>query len=307
MKLVRETRRKLGRGFVLLAPPQTHLTLFDHVDDNPERHRRLLADAQKLRGSIYVRDGAIQPWQLSAGGRHIQRADELSWHLLTVDQSDSVTACIRYFAHEPGASFWDLMVSRSPLAQSAYLGPRVREAVQAELDCARQRGFSYVELGGWAICEQLRCTTEALRTLLTVYALSQLLGGALGISAATTRHHSSSILRRVGGRPLMARGGEVPPYYDSQYNCEMELLSFDSMSPNPRYAEWIRECREAILEVPVVAGQTVACQTVACQTMDTSANDLLRLQLALSDPAERPATLPSPPASKELAAVQANQ
>jgi hypothetical protein len=88
--------------------------------------------------------------------------------------------------------------------------------------------------------------------LLTVYALAQFMGGALGISTATTRHHSSSILRRVGGRPLMARGALVPAYLDPHYNCEMELLSFDSTAPDAHYDRWIDECRAALTDVPVV-------------------------------------------------------
>lgn len=271
MRLIRESRDQSGRGFVLLAPPQVSSAPFDQFIDDPSRHERLLAEAQTLRGRIYVRDGAIQPSELSTDGRHIQAADHLAWHLLTVDESERVTACIRYFAHAPGVAFSELSVSRSGVVRSPEFGPRVRDAIQAELDIARRRGFWYVELGGWAVCESLRCTTEAVRTLLTVYALSQLQGGALGLSCATTRHHSSSILRRVGGRPLKADGVEVPSYYDHHYGCEMELLGFDSLSPNERYAGWIGDCRRALREVPVVSAAPA----------ETNVSDLLHLNTAV--------------------------
>jgi len=233
----------------MLAPPQDHSVPFHEIVDDTSRHRRLLAGAQRLRGEIYVRDGAIQPWELSADGRHMQPSDALSWHLLKVDERDSVTACIRYRAHRPGAPFSDLAVSQSAAARSAL----VREAIQTELACAGEGGFDYVELGGWAISEQMRCSAEALRMLLTIYALGQLMGGVLGITTATTRHHSSSILRRIGGRPLMARGVEVPAYFDPHYNCEMEFLRFDSTTPNAHYAGLMRECRDALLGLPVVS------------------------------------------------------
>jgi hypothetical protein len=163
----------------------------------------------------------------------------------------------------------------------------VREAVEAELHCAQKRGFYYVELGGWAICDELRCTTEALRTLLTVYALAQLQGGALGLTTATTRHHSSSILRRVGGRPLLAHGEELPSYYDSQYKCEMELLGFDSTSPNPRYMDWIVECRGALQTMPLISYKPA----------DAVIGDLLRLSAAVRSDFH--------PHARELAASQA--
>jgi hypothetical protein len=280
MKLICEGRKTSGRGFVLLAPPQSHLLPFREVVDDDSRHQRLLTGAQKLRGEIYVRDGAIQPWELSAGGRHIQQADARSWHLMTVDERDRVTSCIRYYAHRPGVSFSDLAISRCAAAQSAEFGSKVREAVQDELAYASQRGFYYVELGGWAISPEIRCTSEALRMLLTVYALAQFMGGALGVSTATTRHHSSSILRRVGGRPLMARGTEVPSYVDPHYNCEMELLSFDSTSPDAHYDKWIRECRTALVDVPVVSSET--------QDTDVA---LLHLHEAITRQQDQPANL----------------
>ena len=251
MTLVCRGRKSAGRGFVLLAPEHGYGMPFHDIVDDPVRRQRLLAQAQKLRGDIYVRDGAIRPSELSADGRHIQLADALSWHLLTVDEHEKVMACIRYCAHRPGVSFSDLAISQSAVAQSTEFGRTVREAVQSELANARRRGFYYVELGGWAISEEMRCSSEALRMLLTVFALAQWMGGALGLSNATTRHHSSSILRRVGGRPLTARGATVPAYLDTHYNCEMELLSFDSTSPNAHYDAWISECRAALPELPV--------------------------------------------------------
>jgi hypothetical protein len=263
--------RQLGRQSILLAPSQSAASRFVQASVDPSRHHRLLAEAQRLRGRVYVQDGAIQPSELSGDDRHIQAADDHAWHLLTVDENEAVIGCIRYFAHEPSVRFSELSLAESGITRSAQLGTRVRAAVETELDCARRRGVWYVELGGWAVCESLRCTTEAVRTLLTVYALSQVRGGAVGLSSATTRHHSSSILRRIGGRPLKAHGVEVPSYYDATYACEMELLSFDSESPNERYAGWIRDCREGLHQVPVVLGAPE----------NTCASDLLRLHAAV--------------------------
>src|SRR5688572_450677 len=192
-------RPSTARGFVLLAPSQSE-SLFPQTVGDPRRHRRLLEGAQRLRGRIYVQDGAIEPRHLTADQRHVQAADAHSWHLLGVDERERVTACIRYNAHRPGVSFSDLSVSRSALARSPECGPRVREAIEVEIERAATKGVDYVEIGGWAISEELRCTSEALQMLLSIFALAQLTGGALGLSTATTRHHSSSILRRVGGR-----------------------------------------------------------------------------------------------------------
>jgi hypothetical protein len=88
--------------------------------------------------------------------------------------------------------------------------------------------------------------------VLAAYGMARLFGGALGVSTVTTRHGSSSILRRIGGSPLVSRGSELPPYFDQHYNCEMEILRFDSERPNPRYQSWIDDCRTYLQTAPVI-------------------------------------------------------
>jgi hypothetical protein len=45
----------------------------------------------------------------------------------------------------------------------------------------------------------------------------------------------------------------VPDYYDPHYDCQMELLRFDSRRPNPRYAPLIDHLKEKLTHVTVVA------------------------------------------------------
>jgi len=253
MTLTTSGESRLGRSFVVLAPPQEAGRSFDHMVDDPIRHDHLLAEVQRLRGMVYLADGAIQTSDLSLDGRHVQAVDDVSWHLLTVDSHGSVTAGIRYLAHRPGVTYSDLGISRSIADQTATFKSQVRRAVQSELERAALADFSYVELGGWVVSEELRCSTEAIRMLLMMYALSQSLGGALALSTATARHSSSAMLRRSGGRSMVEGGVEVPSYYDPHYNCEMEVLAFDSRFPNPRYTGWIREFSEALHYIPMIS------------------------------------------------------
>jgi hypothetical protein len=252
MRFARESGASVDRGIVLLAPPGYRSPL-NHIVEDPLRHVSLLADAQRLRGRIYLEDGAIQPEQLKSDGRHVQAADAFSWHLLVVDQQERVKACIRYFAHSPGVSFGELNVRQAIQSQPPRFREDVREAIEANIAVASRRGVDYVEMGAWAISEEVRCTSEALRLVLSAFAFADLCGGALGLSCATARHHSSSILKRLGGMPLTTRGREIQPYYDANYSCEMQLLSFDSDLPNPRYADAIQDCAKALLQVPVIS------------------------------------------------------
>ena len=256
MRLIPVGGTRLRRRFVLLAPEAGGDTaLFSNATADASLHQRLLAEAQKFRGRTYLQDGAIQPAQLRSDGRHVQAADQLSWHLLTLDERGHVAACTRYLAHVNAISFTDLTVSHSALATSDTWALPFRRAIEAELRLAQRRRCSYVEMGGWVISEALRCTTEAVRMVLAAYGLAQLLGGALGISTVTTRHGSSSILRRIGGNSLLSRGVELPPYYDPYYRCEMEILRFDSARPSPRYRAWIEDSKAYLETVPVICAK----------------------------------------------------
>jgi hypothetical protein len=243
---------RLRRRFVLLAPRFSHPNCFSDSTVDGALHQRLLVETQKLRGQIALEESAIEPWQLSSDGRHVQPADDNSWHLLTLDEHGHVAACTRYLPHPNTVSFHELTVSRSALATSANWGKEFRQAIEADLALARKRRWSYVEMGGWVISEKLRCTTEAVRMVLTAYGLAQLFGGALGISTVTTRRGSSSILRRIGGESVLSRGIEMPSYYEPQHKCEMEILRFDSSRPNPRYRPWVDDCRSYIEKAPVI-------------------------------------------------------
>jgi hypothetical protein len=238
MSLTYDTRNKLALGVVLLAPESYEAGPFRYRDTLTS-YDGFLAGAQRLRGEIYVLDEAISPTELTDDGRYAQQVDSKSWHLLIVDDEERVRGCMRYCVHPGGVCFSDLEALHSSTLRSEPLGPRIRRAVQSHIDAAGMLGFSYVEVGGWAISEEIRCTSEVLRMVLMIYAFGQLKGGAFGLSTVTTRHHSSSILRRLGGASLVDRGEEVPPYHDPYFGCEMELLTFDSTKPNPRYSGWI--------------------------------------------------------------------
>ncbi|MGP0076815.1 MAG: hypothetical protein ACLPWF_33290 [Bryobacteraceae bacterium] len=242
----------IRRRSVLLAPGSVDPGEFTDIVVDFVSHESRLAEAQKLRGRIAVQEGAIDPTELVADGRHVQEADQHSWHLLTLDANGCVAACLRYHHHHEGAAFRDLAIARSPLARSKTWGGRLQAAVEADLCIARQRRCAYVELGGWVISEALRCTTEALRMIATAYAFAQLCGGALGISTASTQRCSSAILKRIGGQQLRSRGVDIPSFYDSQYRCHMEILRFDSSRSSPRYSRWMDACRSRLRDVPVI-------------------------------------------------------
>jgi hypothetical protein len=251
MDLFASSTRSGQRRFVLLAPPHAETPrTFSTAYRDSEEHSRLLAEAQRLRGRVYLADGAIEPWQLTPNGRHLQAADHRSFHLLSLDEVGRVVACTRYLPHHNAVGFSQLGVFHTPVAEDRNSRPVLEQAVEGELARARDLGYWYVEMGGWAITEKLRCTTEAVRMVVTIYALARLMGGALGISTVTTRHGSSSILRRLGGSSLADE--DATTYYDPNYQCEMEILRFDSDRPSETYEGAIQRCQNILARTPVI-------------------------------------------------------
>ena len=240
------------RELVVLAPSTTDIPPhFTNVRTDAARYDKLLDKMQMLRGSVYLQDGAIQSNELS-DQRHRLEVDDRSWHLLILDSTGGVCGCARYREHPGEADFSHLSVSRSALASCSEWGDRFRSSVDAELALSRSFAVPYVELGGWALLQSVRCTTEALRLALSTYGLAQALGGGVGISTATSRNSSALILRRLGGQPLEYKRRQVPSYYDPQFRCEMEVLRFYSWAPNPRYTDWIAEIKSKLRNVPVL-------------------------------------------------------
>ena len=229
--------------------------VFRNIDFNPSRRERLLAEMQRFRGGVYAADGAIQPSDLTADGRHKLSADEDSWHVLSLDAAGGVCACIRYLEETHAVGFDDLWVRQAVLAQCPSLGRKFRLAVEGEMGRARDIGVAFGEVGGWAVAPEHRWTVEPLRMILATYGLLELLGGCVGVATATFRHGSATILRRIGLQSLSLDGEPLPPYYDPHYGCPMEVLRFDSRFPSPKYHGWVQELGKSLADAVVIPAE----------------------------------------------------
>ena len=253
LKLLERSIHSLDTRLLLLAPPGPVPSFFRNVETDSSIHRQFVRRMQQLRGSVYLSDGAIEPHQLSTTGRHVTPQDEKSWHLLTLDERQHVTGCAWFLEHEDAVRPSDLRVRSCPLARMKEWSGMLWAAVEAEIAEARRENLRYAEVGGWAVADEARCTSEGLLLALSGFSLGRICGGCLGITTATVRHCSSTILRRLGGAPLRAGRRTVPSYYDPKYKCEMEILRFDSRTPSRKYADLIELLRHKMADVRVIA------------------------------------------------------
>ncbi len=249
---------------MLLAPPSTRIPVsFGRRRTDWNDYWSLLHEMQRLRGRIYVEDGAMSASSL-VDGRHQADVDCLSWHLLVMNAEGRICGCARFHEHSRPVVSRELNVARSALATAPGWADALNAAIEAELLFSRDLDLPFVELGGWALDAEIRGTTEALRVALATYAFWEALGGAVCLSTATSRNCSASILRRIGGRFLTHKGVDLPAYYDPQYDCEMEILRFYSWAPNPRYAIWIEEMKGELSHIPIVAGHSGLGDSPTC-------------------------------------------
>jgi hypothetical protein len=192
---------------------------------------------------------------MTSDGRHVSPVDERSWHVVSLDTDGHVCACLRFLEESHARGFDDLWVRHAAAARSKQ-GVRFRRAEEREIAGARQVGVKFGEVGGWAVAESHRRTTEPLRIILATYGLLELLGSCVGVATATWRHSSAEILRRIGLTTLASDSGVLPPYYDPNYDCEMELLRFDSRTPNPKYRDMVSELGARLKMAPVICSAT---------------------------------------------------
>jgi hypothetical protein len=83
-------------------------------------------------------------------------------------------------------------------------------------------------------------------------------GGALGITTATVRHCSATILKRLGLAPVPAGDSVVPAYFDPRYGCDMELLRFDTRRANPKYEGLVKLMMKCLTKVAIVVPESAA-------------------------------------------------
>jgi hypothetical protein len=272
--------------FVILPPARIAgvSSDFQNVQIDRRQHEDLFAEMQRFRGHVYFSDGAVQASDLT-DGRHQVSIDNQSWHVLSLDSSGRICACLRYLEESHAAGFHDLWVRHAALANAPALADRFRTAVERELAHARQMRIGFGEVGGWAVAESHRWTLEPVRIILATYGLLQLNGGCSGVATATFRHSSAAILRRIGLKSLQSDGVPLPPYYDPHYECDMEVLFFDSRFPNAKYRDSVAELSRVLAEAPVICREGIPIRQRATRPFEAAVGGmapLASLQLPLA-------------------------
>src|SRR5579871_6785475 len=153
----------------ILAPAHVAISRtwrFRNVQATARRYEELLAKLQRFRGMVYCADGAISPDELTSDGRHYLAIDERSWHVLALDTTGDVCGCVRYLPEAADTDFADLWIREAAISNCPKWGDYFRRAVEQERAKADTKKVDFAEVGGWAVAEGRRWTTDPLRMIL---------------------------------------------------------------------------------------------------------------------------------------------
>ena len=241
---VRHRELRLNGCSLSLLPPRDLAALDDDAYDAK------LAAVQRLRGRVYLADGAIPASALDATGRHRSDVDPLSWHVLAERRDGSLCGCIRTTVHstveelESGPLF-RLLNRTAPDVRAAHLA-----AIHAAIDVSGDhRSF---EVGGWATDENERRSLLPVYLALSCWSMIRLQGLTVAFAATTDRHGSSSMLVRLGMFPVRHDERPLTPFHDSAYGCWMQILQATDQ-PAPAYDDVVCRLEEQLL--PLVASR----------------------------------------------------
>lgn len=232
---------------LIVIPPLFADSVIGERFSTPAEHKAAISDVQRFRGCVYVADGAIPASALDDEGRHYQEFDFENYHLCLRNSDRGIQGSFRLSFYEPEATAEDLRLFELVDRMPTDFVHDCRAALEALFVSSHAEGIHLVEAGGWAVAEELRQSRAAILTPLAGWALCQIKGNALVAAAATTRHHSSAILKRIGGFSLMNDGEELPPFMDDYHGCEMQLLGFDSRKPDPKYEKMVADLKSFLL------------------------------------------------------------
>lgn len=223
----------------LLVLPPSDIRLQSAPGTRRLNRSDLIARMQRLRGRIYLQDGAIEE-EAVLDGRHRTPQDARSWHLLMEDADGEIRGCVRAQVHHPETRLSSLAAYRATRAMDLDWGTKCKSALLAELRLAHRLKVPVLEFGGLAVDERIRGSSALVKMAAAIQSLAEHLGGAIGIGTVTRRHNTTAMLRRLGGQSLEVKGDLLPCYYDPRYRCEMEILKFYSWMPSHHHHKYIR-------------------------------------------------------------------
>ncbi len=211
----------------------------------------------KMRGSVYLQDGAISEENLDKFGKYVSPHDKYSWQVLLLDSSKKPHGGLRI-------RFWDFENIRAHFMQT-----HAKELID-RMDCDNQKVYQesiirfldeemrtkfFGEVAGLVITDYEKNSPAALLLVAFCFAFGEFVGGFNALVSATERHYSNRIMRKIGGHRIPHKETKeyLNTFFDSKYNCNMEYIVFESACPAALIQDLCKKIQEKLKTTLVLA------------------------------------------------------
>lgn len=239
---------------MLLAPAGAPVEAFANVTRDATAHEAMLHRVQRLRGEVYVDDGAAPEQLLDASGRHVAADDPLRWHIVLLDPEDAPIACVSLRLHMADARPEEVTVYElAHLADDDTFAPRLHRALGDVIDLARSEQVHFGEAGGMAVSTRVQHVGLGLVMSLAGWSLCRVVGHHIGVSGAGVRNGISSIHQRSGAWRLHDHEEALPQVLHPVFQDPIEVLGFDTRKPSDKCQPRLAALAEHLPECMVLA------------------------------------------------------
>jgi hypothetical protein len=241
------------KSFEIVAPGASAVpSSFEQTVCDSERCSRRISEIQRLRGQVYLADGAIRKEDLTADGRQVDPADDSAWHIVITGSGQEVVGCIRIAHLGMSPSFSQFhqheIIERMPEPSRGHY----RLAFQNVISDPNKKEIGFGDTGAWAVAKGAHNHGLGVALIIVGWALYRHLGDAWVMAMATQRHRASELLKALGASALAMDGVPLPSFFDPAYDCTMELLVFDTRHPSELAAAHVDELTRIIARHPVI-------------------------------------------------------
>ncbi len=242
--------------FLLLAPANARIpSVFSRVEENKDVHEAWLTKLQQLRGKVFLEDGAIKESHLDEQGRHISKHDVLSWHYLALspeEQLRGVMRCQVWYTSERLPELCDLnLYVLLERMQNLELRQKFTTALTTFIHQPNEQAC-FVEISALAVDKASQGFTIGSMLGVSAYSLANIIDAYAGVGAGTDRHHTARFYHKLGGISFRDPSNPeeiLPPFFDTGYDCQMDIMGF--IDPAPSVNEMVRIVEEKLCAAQV--------------------------------------------------------
>lgn len=224
--------------FLLLAPANARIpSVFSRVEDNVKAHEAWLTKLQQLRGKIFLEDGAIKESQLDDQKRHVSKLDIDSWHFLVLGPEENLRGLMRcqiwyYDDRLPKLcelNLYGLLERMQDLELRQKFTTALNDFMHQPND-----NTCFMEVSALAVDAASQGFTIGSMLGISGYSIANIVDAYAAVGAGTDRHHTARFYHKLGGMSFKDPNNPevvLPPFFDTGYDCQMDIMGFKEPAP----------------------------------------------------------------------------